>query len=465
MKNLQLYIPLLVVLAAGLAGAAIFLWWRRSKNQQRGIYPVDTTIYDSKTKKTPKGPLKVLVTSAVGGAPLAELEKYVLIEGERLVELPNQNEIWLFLQPTIQRFPELGSRGGEFLGLTYRVRFSPQTTWNLLTGASKLLRTTTGSLKATAVSSSGIPLIQEGAVIASKAGNPAAAALIVWQVAAIVTAQKYLADIDRKLKSIDSKLDEVLGLLHDQMLHKLKAYISQLDQKYRAIVSGSFSEDHIVPLACFFDNVEHESLAILGTASSRIRQSRSDIIHAAASKDKEKLLASGRDMDTYSRLWYSAAFTRLIAIQMRCLFPNDQDSTSASFSDIQEKTSEFSTARLEFLREWRQKKEIKGKKERLPIFRTKHHQDVVKQLLQLNRLSKEREKHIAELCVATEKMIAAHAQRVSQPIEIQICTEPDGSFKSARLIERPESVDSSLFQHSNSTKISVAASEASPSSQ
>jgi hypothetical protein len=456
MNKSQLFIVLLIALVAGLVGLAIFAWRRRSKNHQRSSDPIIVTLSNSNHKKALKAPSKVLVTFEDGGAPLAELEKYVLIEGEKLAELPNQSEIGSFMQPVLQRLPELVNQGSKLLGLTYRVKFSPQTTWKLFTGASKLLRTSTGSLKATAVSASGIPLIQEGAVVASKAGNPAAAVLIVWQVAAIVTAQKYLADIDRKLGSIGSKLDEVLGLMHDQMLSKLKAYIAQLEQKYKAISSGAFSEDDIVPLACFFDNVEHECLATLGTADSRISQTRKDIIQAAKSKDKAKLIELCQTLDKYSRLWYSAAFTRLIATQVRALFPQDQAATSAALNDTKSRTSQFAASRLDFLREWRGGDMVNGKKERLPIFRTKHHQDVAKQLQQLNNLSKKRGAHVAELCSATEEMIAAHAKQLSQPLEIQVCTEPDGRFKSAYLIQSSASFVSSVNPHGNAVESPVA---------
>lgn len=95
-----------------------------------------------------------------------------------------------------------------------------------------------------------------------------------------------------------------------------------------------------------------------------------------------------------------------------------------------------SSVSIDLKGEWRQKKEANGKRERLAIFRSKHHPDVVKGLLRCNKLAKDRESHLSEVCSATDRMLAEHCERLSQPLEIQICIEPDGTFKSAQMIER-----------------------------
>ena len=142
-------------------------------------------------------------------------------------------------------------------------------------------------------------------------------------------------------------------------------------------------------------------------------------------------------MDTYSRLWSAAAYTRLAATQVQCLLPSDQVSTSAKLTDMKTKLSEFSSERHKFLRKWRQKKESNGKPERLAIFRSKHHPDVIKGLLRCNKLAKNRESQLSEVCSVTDRMLTEHAELLSQPLEIQICIEPDGTFKSSQMILSP----------------------------
>ena len=355
--------------------------------------------------------------------------------GERLVALPETNGLPLFLEPLLQRLPELFNKGSEALGLVYRVKFSPEITRGLITGTSKLLQTTSGTLKATAVSATGVPLIQGGGIVIATAANPATIALIVLQVAAIVTAQKYLADIVRKLKAIELQLSEIASLLQDQMFGKLKAYVSQLEVKFSSIKRGALSESDYTSFACFFDNVEHDCVSMLETAKDQIFQSRKRAVAAANTKDKAAVLKECESMDTYSRLWSAAAYTRLVATQVKCLLPADQISVSAELGDMAARFADFSSARHGFLREWRQKSEIKGKHERLAIFHSKHHPYVVKSLLHCNKLSKDRELHLLEVCSATDRMLAQHAQRLSQPLQIQICIKADGTFESAQLID------------------------------
>lgn len=445
MNNLQWLVIVLGFLVLSLAAVSAWLWFARTRKPHQSTFRLPDTVPDPKLVKNLQSASKVYLTYGDAGSPLAELESFTLRKGERLVALPETNGLPLFLGPLLQRLPELFSKGNEALGLVYRVKFSPEITRGLLTGTSKLLQTASGTLKATAVSANGYQLIQGGANVIATAANPATIALIVWQVAAIVTAQKYLADIDRKLKAIELQLSEIASLLQDQMFGKLKAYVSQLEVKFSAIKRGSLSESDYTSFACFFDNVEHDCVSILETANDQILQSRKRAVAAANAKDKAALLKECESMDTYSRLWSAAAYTRLVATQVKWLLPADPISVSAELGNMAARFTDFSSARHGFLRDWRQKSEIKGKPERLAIFRSKHHPYVVKSLLRCNKLAKDRELHFSEVYSATVRMLDQHAQRQSQPLEVQICIKADGTFESAQLIE-DQSVEPYSFQ-------------------
>ena len=438
MNNLQWLYIVLGFLVVSLAAISAWLWFERTRKPHQSIVRIPNTFPDLKFVKNLQAASKVYLTCGDADSPLAELESFTLRKGERLVALPETNGLPLFLGPLLQRLPELFNKGSEALGLVYRVKFSPEITRGLITGTSKLLQTASGTLKATAVSANGSQLIQGGANVIATAANPATIVLIVWQVAAIVTAQKYLADIDRKLKAIESQLSEIASLIQDQMFGKLKAYVSQLEVKFSAIKRGVLSESDYTSFACFFDKVEHDCVSMLETAKDQIIKSRKRAVAAANTKDKATLLKECESMDTYSRLWSGAAYTRLVATQVKCLLPADQISVSAELGDMAARFADFSSARHNFLREWRQKSEIKGKHERLAIFRSKHHPHVVKSLLRCNKLAKDRGLHLSEVCSATDRMLAQHAQRLSQPLEIQICIKADGTFESAQLIELQE---------------------------
>jgi hypothetical protein len=438
MNYLQWFSIVLGFLVVALGGISIWLWFERMK-RNRSTVRISNIFSEPKLAKNLEIPSKVYLTCGDANSPIAELESFTLRKGEKLAALSETNGLPLFLSPLLQRLPELFNKGSEALGLVYRVKFSPEITRGLINGTSKLLQTASGTLKATAVSANGSALIQEGANVIGTATNPATIALIVWQVAAIVTAQKYLADIDHKLKALESQLSEIASLLQDQMFGKLKAYVTQLEVKFSAIKRGALSESDYISFGCFFDNVEHDCVSMLETSKDQILQIRKRALSAANNKDKAALLNECESMDTYSRLWSAAAYTRLVATQVKCLLPSDQCSVSAELADMAAKSADFSSARHKFLREWRQKIEKNGKRERLAIFLSKHHPQVAKSLLRCNKLAKDREFHLSEVHSATARMLAQRAQRLSQPLEIQICTKADGTFESAQLITPSDS--------------------------
>lgn len=63
-------------------------------------------------------------------------------------------------------------------------------------------------VRAMAVDSSG-KIVAHGTLVSAAALNPAAAALAVWQVMAMVTAQHYLHDIQQRLARIETGISDI----------------------------------------------------------------------------------------------------------------------------------------------------------------------------------------------------------------------------------------------------------------
>ena len=416
-------------------------WLLIDRRKNKEIFPIQLLppISNSNHVRSIQTASKILLTCSENGSQLAELEFFTLRKGEKLVHLPEGSDLSSFLEPLLQRIPCILEKGSEYLGFVYRVKFSPEITRNLLSGKSRFLKTLSGSLKATAVSANGTPLFQEGAEVIRTTGGPAALALLAWQLAAIITAQKYLVDINQKLKSIESQLVEILGLLQDQMFGNLKAYVYQLQVKFDTIKRGAISESELTSFVCFFDNLEHDCLSILETAKEQTNKSRERSITAASEEDKTSLLKECDTMDTYNSLWAAAAYTRLVAVQVKTLLPVDQITVSTLLGDMSTRLTDSSSGRSKFVREWRQKREGKQKLKRLPIFRTKHHRDVVKRLLRCNKLAKDKELSLHSFCNSIEMMLTAQAERLSRPLEIQVSIGANGAINDTQLIEMPTS--------------------------
>lgn len=103
--------------------------------------------------------------------------------------------------------PELGKLGLNFINMKQmRVSFSPEVQLGLETGAYKLMES--GSNQKTVAIDSSTGKIKEIGNLSGRI-NPATIATLAWQFLAMVTAQKYLVDIDKKLSEINIALNDI----------------------------------------------------------------------------------------------------------------------------------------------------------------------------------------------------------------------------------------------------------------
>jgi hypothetical protein len=385
---------------------------------------------------------KVVLSAEEVGDPIAEIELFQSLPGEKLREHKQSENLKVFLGPIVQRLPELFSRGRDAFGGAYRVRFSPQVAFDLVTGKARLLQTTSGTLKATAVRASGSPTIIGGGNVVATAGNPAAIALVVWQIAAIVTAQKYLADIDKKLAELQTTLNEVLQLIQDQMFGTLAAHVSLLERKHDQIKRCDLSDSERTSLAVFFDRLEHDSLAAVAVANEQVRKLQGRALVAARDNNKDDLFSALEGLSTYTRLWCAASYTRLLGLQVKSLLPSDRQLLQAELDDAEKRSKEFFAQREGFVRELRLKDKSSGQVRRHPVFATKHHPQVVRTVLKWDKLARDTESKVAALHAVTEQVFDRIAPERSGSLEICMSVNRNGQIHELQLVDKRNAVES-----------------------
>lgn len=67
-------------------------------------------------------------------------------------------------------------------------------------------------------------------------------ALMVWQVASVIVAQKHLADVSMKLNEIKKGIEDIKGFLENQRKSMITGKLEHLDQAAQAIMQGEFSD-------------------------------------------------------------------------------------------------------------------------------------------------------------------------------------------------------------------------------
>lgn len=119
------------------------------------------------------------------------------------------------INPICKELPMLGINITNFKQSVFT--FSPETRRKLANKTYKLLEQKSGKLQATAMNNG---KIVENAVLESIV-KPSVAIAMIWQVAAVITAQKFLNEINEKLRKIENVVGEIRELLKGQELSRI----------------------------------------------------------------------------------------------------------------------------------------------------------------------------------------------------------------------------------------------------
>src|SRR5579884_3616503 len=199
-------------LAAVLIAAVVVLAWRRKRNNAGGVQS-DSTSEASATPVQGAKPQKIddpPTSIALGpqDAPYVQVSRALRRPDYRTEEFALPSAVRRELQSWLQHVPRLASGGGLFAANRYVVSFSPEVTRSLSNGSMELMRSSQGGYYAIAVTADGRRIVQTGMI--KKAGFPGAAIPgLLWQIAAVATAQRFLADINKQLGKIGEAVEHI----------------------------------------------------------------------------------------------------------------------------------------------------------------------------------------------------------------------------------------------------------------
>lgn len=174
----------------------------------------------------------------------------------------------------------LGEAGRTTLARTgtYVLSLPPHIVESLRNGTMEWLPRLGGGFQATVRNVAGKDFTAN-AIFKSALGavNPAAMALMAWQMLAVVTAQKFLADIDKKMNLLNQRLDQVLDWLQDQERGLLLGNYRYLMRVQSALRSGNSSAEELQIFAAQLEQIDRESMQIQASATLRLKRVGVDI--------------------------------------------------------------------------------------------------------------------------------------------------------------------------------------------
>jgi hypothetical protein len=151
------------------------------------------------------------------------------------------------------QLPALGANLSNVKNIV--VSFPPEILKGITAGTYKLMENKqTGIIKAVAVDIASGKIVKIGEIVSKI--NPVNAITIIWQLAAIITAQKFLSDIDEKLKNIDESLNEIKNFLENSQISKITGSLVYLKSISNIIQNKALKENEIQTYHAILEQIE-----------------------------------------------------------------------------------------------------------------------------------------------------------------------------------------------------------------
>lgn len=175
-------------------------------------------------------------------APYVQISRALIRPDYTTEELAPNAVVHQEVRSWLQHVPRLAVNGNLLAANRYVVSFSPEVTRALSNGSMELMQSSQGGYYATAVTADGRRIVQTGMI--EKAGFPVAAIPgLLWQVAAIVTAQRFLSDINKQLAKIGEAVEFIKRYLEAERIGTVQASFDRLTEIIAAMNSGRWELD------------------------------------------------------------------------------------------------------------------------------------------------------------------------------------------------------------------------------
>lgn len=230
---------------------------------------------------------------------------------------------------------QIGDTVGRFVGTalesgagTYRLTFSPEVQKQLADGAAELVRGPDG-LRAWVVDPKTKEILEHGRLVAGTGAMVVAAA---WHVAAAVTAQKFLADIDRRLGELSVQVESVMNWLEDEERGVLLGNYRYLGTLHLTLKSQEANAADLTTFAVQLESIDRECLKVQSSALLRLKRALTafDDLRTVPKTVEEAEQAVGHLLGTCQRDTHVV----LLALRIRVLAATLRGATPCSKSLI-----------------------------------------------------------------------------------------------------------------------------------
>ena len=256
------------LLAVGLFGLLVHL---RSRRAHR---PAPS----SPSQQIVSSPAPLAVQSS--SAPVVEVGPATLMPEAELDELPFDDGMASTVRSIIEQSPALAVAGAQLHSQAFKLVFSPELQRGLAEGTLAILpsREFPNGVRALVVNKQTDLIVGHGTLVQ----NPAVIAAGVFQILAVITAQKFLADINKSLKRLEQGIGEIKSFLEAEVFGELEAITNTLLSVAKALDRHRFEPTEITLFSREIQTAER-------TARIKMGQYRQLLADSIASFERQRL--------------------------------------------------------------------------------------------------------------------------------------------------------------------------------
>ncbi len=274
--------------------------------------------------------VQILAESEESPLPAVRVDSWALdSEDDRLLVIhrsypsgsgtPLPEKLTTAISPIVERLPSLASDTKGMAKDCYKIVFKPEITKGLRSGTLELMRSdeVAGGFRLNAINKSGKVVVGQGSVV--RVGKALRVATAGFQVASFVAGQAHLAQINERLKAIESKVDDVLNFLRDTRSGRLSGSIQYFRNQISYALVDNLHQLDVVALNDRVEAAEHWCLGMIITAKGELERYEQDVRTLRLNRWLKTAKTDERQLRKKRDQCFDAARVLLMALEVRVL--------------------------------------------------------------------------------------------------------------------------------------------------
>jgi hypothetical protein len=274
--------------------------------------------------------------------PMIEISRFIPSKKYSFEDVPINNSIIINIQPLFNQAPNILSNAVNMVTDKYILRFAPDVANGLSNGSLKMMGEGTRAIavSSTTNKTAGMAILEKASGV-----NIATVTLGIWQLMAVITAQKYLLDINKRLAYIENSLNDIKDWLTNDLLGKIIGNFNYLKQINCMLKKNDLNDSEIDKYENQLEHIERECGQIMESLLLTLRKKRESYsslkFQGMGIKSHYKeiinyLNENERNMSAF----LSTLYVRTVAIQLKCSFPGNKEIVKLRIDELVSQYSE-----------------------------------------------------------------------------------------------------------------------------